>query len=159
MYTRPEDNGVSIVVGAPREAIEKVLGPLTQEQYEAHIMERSIPEGAMNVKVISDDDIPESREFRNAWVDATPDSKVNIDLAKAKDVKLEEMRALRKVLFEALDKKLIMAIEKGEDLDAIRAEKQALRDATNPLKALKVNGVDDERVLAQIRKLSALKGV
>lgn len=157
MYTRPEDNGVSIVIAAPKAAIEKVLGPLTQEQYEEHVLERSIPVGALNVKMISDEDLPADREFRNAWVDVTPDTKVNIDLSKAKDMKLAEMRAKRNKLLDEADKEFLLALEKGQDLTAIKARKQALRDLTNPLKNLKAEGVDDADVLRQIKALSAVE--
>ena len=158
MYTRPEDNGVSIVVAAPKEVIEKVLGPLTQEAYEQHVMERSIPEGALNVKLITDEDLPGDREFRDAWVDVTPDTKVNIDLTKAKALKLGELREKRNKLLEATDKDLIIALEKGQDLSLIKARKQALRDITDPLKALKAEGVDDQQALKQIKELSVLEG-
>lgn len=157
MYTRPEDNGVSIVVAAPKEAIEKVLGPLTQEQYEAHVLERSIPANAINVKRISDEDLPADREFRNAWADITPDTKVNIDLGKAKELKLAEMREKRNKLLEAADKDFMIALERGEDLTELKARKQALRDLTNGLKNLTATGVDDEKVLTQIKQLAKVE--
>jgi hypothetical protein len=156
MYTRPEDGGVSIVVAAPKEAIEKVLGPLTQEQYEAHVIERSIPEGAINVRAIEDDGIPVDREFRNAWVDVTPEAKVDIDLVKAKELKLAELRRARDVELAKLDKQFMIALERGEDLGAIKARKQELRDATDPLKALHVEGVNDDSVIARIKELAVL---
>lgn len=156
MYTRPEDNGVSIVIAVPKEDIERVLGPLTQTQYEAHIIERSIPDNALNVKLISEEDLPADRKFRNAWVDVTPDTKVNIDLARAKELKLEEMRQKRNVLLDKEDKNYMVALERGEDPDSIKSRKQALRDATNPLKALVVEGVDDPAVLAQIETLATI---
>lgn len=157
MYTRPEDNGVSIVIAVPKENIEKILGPMTQEQYEQHVRDASIPANALNVKVISDEDLPADREFRDAWVDVTPDTKVNIDLARAKDLKLKELRQRRNALLEAKDKDYMVALEKGEDLAPIQAKKQALRDITDPLKALVVSGVDDPAVLAQIKDLAILE--
>lgn len=154
MYTRPEDNGISIVIAAPKADLERVLGPLTQEQYEEHVLKRSIPENAINVKHISDEDIPANREFRSAWVDVTPDTKVNIDLGKAKEMKLAELRVRRNKLLEEADKEFLLALEKGQDLTAIKVRKQSLRDSTNPLKNLVAEGVDDLAVLQQIKTLS-----
>lgn len=157
MYTRPEDRGLSIVTAAPKADIEKVLGPLTQEQYEAHVMERSVPDGAINVKRITDENLPSTREFRDAWVDVTDDNNVNIDLAKAKEVKLAEVRAKRNAELEKLDKEFLVALEIGDALGPIKLRKQALRDSTEPLKALEVSGIDDEVVLDQIRVLGRLE--
>lgn len=157
MYTRPQDGGVNIVIAADKLAIEKVLGELTQEAYEAHILEKSIPEEAINVKLITDDDLPNNREFRNAWVDKTQDTKVNIDLEKAKELKLAELRSLRDEELVKLDQIFMIAFEKGEDLTEIKERKSFLRDATEPLKSLKVEGVDDEAVLNQIRELATLE--
>ena len=157
LYTRPDDGGVSIVVAVDKETIEQILGPLTPEQYEAHVRQVSVPAEAVNVKLITDEDIPDTREFRNAWVDVTPDTKVNIDLNKAKDLKLSEMRVKRNALLEAQDKAFLIALDKGDDLEAIRAKKQALRDVTTPLKQLVVEGVDDEKILEQIKLLSVVE--
>jgi len=157
MYTRPEDNGLSIVIAAPKEAIEKVLGPLTQEQYEAHVMERSIPADAINPRRITDDAIPANREFRNAWADITPEPVVDIDLVKAKDLKLMELRDKRNIELEKLDKEFMIALEQGRDLNVIKDKKQLLRDVTGPLKNLPVSGINDEEILDQIRALATLE--
>ncbi len=156
MYTRPEDNGVSIVIAAPKEAIERILGPLTQEQYEQHIIETSIPVNALKVKVITDSDLPPNREFRDAWEDITDDNKVNINLQKAKNIALERMRKQRNDALDLLDKTAIQALENGVGIEAIKIRKQALRDATEPLKALEVSGVNDPELINQIKLLSVL---
>lgn len=162
MYTRPEDRGVSIVTAAPKESIEKVLGPLTQEQYEAHVIERSIPEGALNVKHITDDNIPKTREFRNAWVDVTADNNVNIDVAKAKELKLAELREARNAKLAETDIELTRAMESGDvvKIEAVKNKRTLLRDATNELKGVAADGViDDVDMLNTIKQLSILKEV
>jgi biotin carboxylase len=160
MYTRPEDNGVSIVVAAPKEAIERVLGPLTQEQYEAHVMERSIPSNAINVKFITDENIPANREFRNAWVDITDDNNVNICCNKAKELKLEELRRVRNAKLAETDMEFTRAIE-SDDADlisAVKAKRTALRNATEALKAIEADGIiDDLELLELIRQKSILE--
>jgi hypothetical protein len=160
IYTRPDDHelgeGVSIVVAAAKHHLEQVLGKLTDEAYRAHVLERSIPEYAINMRPIEDSDFPESREFRNAWCDITPSSKVDIDLKKAKDIKLQHMRYYRDKKLEKLDKELMIASETGGDVEGIKTKKQALREATEPLKNLEVSGYNDEAVLQQIRELGTL---
>jgi hypothetical protein len=100
--------------------------------------------------------LPISREFRDAWVDVTPASTVDIDLAKAKEVQLSKLRAARDSELAKLDKELMIATELGTPTQVIKDQKQALRDVTEPLKALEIDGYNDEAVLQQIRILGNL---
>ena len=157
IYTTIE-GGVCVVVPAPKEAIEKVLGPLTQAEYEAHVLERSIPVDAINVRSIEDIDIPANREFRNAWCDVTPETTIDIDLGRAKDLKLKELRVIRDVALDKLDKEFMKALDIGDavELEKVRVKKQILRDFTNDLKALPAVGVNDTQVLDEIRYFGTL---
>lgn len=153
IYSKP-DGTITIVTPIVKSSIEKVLGPLTDEQYADHVISRSIPSDAINVRYIEDSDIPESREFRDAWTDITADSKIDICLEKAKEVKLKEMRLKRDKLLEEVDKEFIIALEKGEDTSEIKSRKQSLRDSTEGLKSLDVTGkVNDLTLLEEIKKL------
>jgi len=58
------------------------------------------------------------------------DMGIKIDIAKAKDITKDRLRAERKPLLEALDIEFIKAQEIGADTSAIVAEKQRLRDIT-----------------------------
>lgn len=136
IYTRPEDGGLSVIIPAPKEALEKVLGTLSPEEYAAHVLEKSVPEDAINIREVEDIDIPEDREFRNAWeVDA---DQIVINLIKAKDINLGRLRKERDGLLDAYDKLLARAIERGteQEVSNLKTKKQQLRDATEPLKAL-----------------------
>lgn len=156
IYTRT-DGGLSVVIPAPKSSIERMLGPLTDEEYELHVKTKSIPTDAINPRDVDDSDIPNNREFRNAWCDVTELSRIDIDCEKARDIKLVELRRKRITLLEEQDKLFMIAIEKEEDLTSIKAGKQRLRDITEPLKALDVYGkVNDETLLQQIRDLSCL---
>jgi len=136
IFTRPEDGGVSIVCPAPKSSIEQMVGSLTDEQYEALVMERSIPENAINVREIEDTDFPTVDGFRDAWEDGG--DKININLIKAKDINLGRLRQKRDSLLDTYDKLLARAMEIGteQEVDNLKTKKQQLRDATEPLKAL-----------------------
>lgn len=156
IYTRP-DGGLSVIVPATKKSLEKSLGSLTDAEYEAHVRERSIPDDAVTERSIKPEDMPVDREFRNAWCDVTPESRIDIDCTKAKDIQLEKMRRERDELFEPLDKEFMLALEKGQDTKAIAAKKEALRNATDPLKNLKTDGkFNDEAILNSIRTLGVI---
>lgn len=126
------------------------------------------PEAAI-AKMINKDDIvsfrevleiPADRTFRDAWCDVTREAKVDIDLKKAKEIKLKELREKRQPRLEVLDKEMLKALEDGDDAKKaeIKAAKQALRDITNPLKNLEVDGVNNNVLLQQIIELGKIDG-
>lgn len=57
-YSR-RDGGVSIIGAAPKAMVERLLGPLTNEAYEAHVR-KAIPSDAVDVIKLPDDweDVP-----------------------------------------------------------------------------------------------------
>jgi hypothetical protein len=64
------------------------------------------------------------------------DMGIIIDIAKAKDITKDRLRAERKPLLEAQDVEFIKAQEQGADTSAIVAEKQRLRDITNTVDSM-----------------------
>ena len=58
------------------------------------------------------------------------DMGIKIDIAKAKDITKDRLRAERKPLLEKQDILFMQAQEAGSDTSAIVAEKQRLRDIT-----------------------------
>jgi len=58
------------------------------------------------------------------------DMGIKIDIAKAKEITKDKLRAERKPLLEKLDVDFQRALETGADTTAIVAEKQRLRDIT-----------------------------
>lgn len=155
LYTRP-DGGISIVIPAPIEHLRRTRPKMTVEEYEARVRERSIPADAINVRDISDADLPSSREFRDAWCDITPESKIDIDCTKAKEIAIAQLRERRNAKLEATDKLYMQALEANDTtkLNELKTVRQQLRDATEPLKALDTLGkVNDETLLTQIRQL------
>ena len=61
---------------------------------------------------------------------------IKIDIAKAKDITKDRLRAERKPLLEAQDVAFQRALEEGADTTAIVAEKQRLRDITNQVDSM-----------------------
>ena len=59
-----------------------------------------------------------------------------LDIAKAKEITKEKLRADRKPLLEAQDVLFQRALETGADTTDIVAEKQRLRDITNDVDAM-----------------------
>tara|TARA_R100000773_G_scaffold22063_1_gene19573 strand:+ start:1002 stop:1235 length:234 start_codon:yes stop_codon:yes gene_type:complete len=61
---------------------------------------------------------------------------ITIDIAKAKEITKEKLRADRKPLLEAQDILFQRALETGADTTDIVTEKQKLRDITNDVDAM-----------------------
>ena len=61
---------------------------------------------------------------------------ITIDIAKAKEITKEKLRADRKPLLEAQDILFQRALETGADTTDIVTEKQRLRDITNDVDAM-----------------------
>ena len=79
------DGGVAIVHAAPKEHLERLFGPMTDAQYEAHVVERSIPKDAVDVTKLPDDwTPPDDRTFRDAW--KHDKGKITVDFEKAKKI-------------------------------------------------------------------------
>jgi hypothetical protein len=139
-YTNSE-GGTAIVVPAPKEAVEKVLGALTDEQYESYVRERSIPANAINVINVTEA-LP-SREFRNAWV--IQDKTIIHDLEKARSIQLDRIRIIRDKHMKMLDVNYMRAVEAKDDSaqEVVANHKQRLRDITEPLKIMALTSIDD----------------
>ena len=56
---------------------------------------------------------------------------ITIDIPKAKEIRKEQLRQVRKPLLEAQDVAYMRAQEAGEDTSSIVQKKQRLRDITN----------------------------
>lgn len=132
-----------VVHGAPKEMIEKTLGPLTDEQYKAHVWERSVPEDAINPVEVDESTIPNDREFRDAW---THDGKsFSHDLEKARAIQLSRIRIGRAEQLNSLD----VSYQRADELNdlgskkTIASQKQSLRDATNELKSMQLSSIED----------------
>jgi hypothetical protein len=138
-FTRP-DGGTTIVSAAPKEFLVEVIGKpnqfgmrtLSDEDYRDHVIERSIPADATNVIELPADWTPpdEDRAFRNAW--EISESKVGVNLAKARLVFRDKMRQARAPLLQKLDEDYLRADETGDTAQktTIASAKTTLRNVT-----------------------------
>ena len=86
---------------------------------------------AASWRIITDADIPESREFRNAWRD-NGSGKIAHDMVKVKGVHLGRLREARLPMFEQLDAEWMKATGQKDNkkADEVEAKRQKLRDIT-----------------------------
>lgn len=111
-------NGTLYIIDpAPKERLELVLGSLTDEEYEAHVWERSVPKDAINPQYA--DSLPEDWYFRDAW---KQNGKTGIvDMGKAKEIHMDKIRKARDKKLKELDVETMKGID-------VQDKKQVLRD-------------------------------
>jgi hypothetical protein len=101
-----------------------------------------------NPRIITYDDIPKDRVFRNAWTDEHPTPTVDVDIEKAKNIHMDRIRVIRNKELEATDKEFIKALSKGEDTTELTAKKQKLRDIPQDIEPTVSNCATVEELLA-----------
>lgn len=115
IYTN-ETGGVSICIPTGEIPIEEV-------------QRKDIPKEVQSY-IISSDLLPEAHnDFFNAWEQSY--GKVSVNLDKAKELTKERLRIEREPLLAAQDIAFQRALESGEDVSSIVAEKNRLRNITN----------------------------
>lgn len=91
------------------------------------VMEKDVPKGR-NARIINASDMPRDTDFYDAF-ELTP-TEIVVNLAKAKEITKNRLRAERAPLLAAQDVLFQRALESGADTSAIVAEKNRLRDIT-----------------------------
>ena len=77
----------------------------------------------------ADYQIPAERTFRDGWESNADTGVISVNMAKAKDIWRDKIRAAREEPLKALDTAYMKALESGSSTTQIVADKQALRDA------------------------------
>jgi hypothetical protein len=109
-----DNGGVSVTVPTGEISIEAVLA-------------KDCPKGAM---IVEQSALPNQyNDFFDCW--ELVDGKVEVSLAKAKEITKKRLRAEREPLLAAQDVAFQRALESGADTSAIVAEKNRLRDITS----------------------------
>jgi hypothetical protein len=106
-----------------------VKGNLTEEQALAVIARKDALPGE-TWRIAEEDQIPQDRTFRDAWTDDQPTDTVDIDMPKARAIRMHQLRHLRNERLKALDAESVKALESGTKAEqkAVAEKKQALRD-------------------------------
>lgn len=73
--------------------------------------------------------IPAERTFREGWEANADTGVISVNMAKAKEIWRDKIRAARVEPLAALDTAYMKALETGANTSSIIAQKQALRDA------------------------------
>lgn len=154
VYTRP-DGGLSVVVPT-RNTFQKINGQvvkkseaLTDAAIEQRAWER-LPADAINPRWVEDADIPQDRTFRNAWA-VDGGGRLVTDMPRARIIRQNQLREMRRQLLEKLDAAYMQADERGDAAlkAAIAARKQALRDITQHPEIAAAMTPDDLKKAAQ----------
>lgn len=129
-FTRP-DGGMSFILPAPKEHLERILGPLTEKAYWAHVYERNDWQlkDAVNVHECEHDELPHhDRDFRNAW--ETDGSRVSVSMPKARSIHMNRIRQARNAKLEVLDREYMKAVGRKQITlaDQIEAGRETLRN-------------------------------
>lgn len=114
-----QDGGVSVVFPAQ--------GYLSIEEVAA----KSVPQG-VDFRITDESNIPSDRAFRNAWTDSNDTDTVDVDMPKARDIHMNNIRTERNKKLSLLDLDYIRADEQSSSSlkASIAGQKQALRDLT-----------------------------
>jgi hypothetical protein len=145
-YTRASDGGVSVVY--PAININDPVGFNEDDAFERSL-KKDVPKDALNVMILSKDEIPFTREFRDAW--EINDGKIFEELEKSRDIKLEKVRREREILFKDADANFNRELEhlvsfmldaleenyasyRSDDILRAISQRQAIRDMTEPTK-------------------------
>ena len=91
------------------------------------VLEKDVPKGK-GARIVDQNSLPRDNDFYDAW--EMDDSSVTVNLAKAKEITKNRLRAERTPLLAAQDVLFQRALESGADTSAIVAEKNRLRDIT-----------------------------
>jgi hypothetical protein len=124
----PPSEALVIFPGANGEA--SVLVPaITDDLTIEAIIAKDVPAGRPH-RIIARGELP-TMEFFDAWIfcDDEEESAVRVDMAKAREVHRNRIRAARGSLLADLDVQFVRALEDGTPTAEIVAMKQALRDA------------------------------
>jgi len=89
--------------------------------------------------------VPTDRTFRGAW--SFNGNAVEVDMAAARDIHKDNLRAERKPRLEALDVAYMKALEAGTGAAEIAAQKATLRDITNDARLAAATTPDELKAL------------
>jgi len=149
LFERP-DGSTAIVFPAPQGRRKILLGYTTEkdpdtgaeykrpvyglepeETWYERVFARATPPDAVDVLDVEDEDLPwEHKDFIDAWVIDKTGRKPRVGMAKAREIHMNRIRAVRDEELKKLDTPYMLALERGltAEAQAIAQQKQRLRD-------------------------------
>lgn len=89
------------------------------------ILAKDIPEGK-SFETIENSEISSDRTYRDAW--KKNGAKIEINMAKARQIHMDRIREVRNKELDKSDKALVREMESGGNLTNLRVARQKLRD-------------------------------
>lgn len=104
------------------------------------VAQKDVPSG-LSYRIITKDKLPSDRLYRDAWTDDNPTDTVDVDMVKARKIKLEEIREKRNAKLIDLDYDYIKADEAASQAQKsqIIAKKNALRNLPATVNLANIN--------------------
>lgn len=131
------ENGIEQVITV--RGVEKVRDKIIEEVIQRfmtleEIIEKDVPKN-VEYRIVDISKIPSDRQFRNAWTDDFDTDTVDVDMNKARDIHMNNIRAARSKKFIELGfpNKLNPELEKTIISEEIRETLQVLRDISQNL--------------------------
>lgn len=128
-----ETGGVSVMSLAPGARLESVLQKLGKRGDQVHEVDA--------------DSLPPDDEYRNAW--KLTGGKVIHDMAKARDIRLKQIRDKRNADLAASDRDVVIQIESGGVSADLKKERQRLRDIPQTLGP----SIEQAKTVAELRQI------
>lgn len=102
----------------------------TEDEFIERLRPKVVPVDALDVRVVTETEIPADRTFRGAWM-LGPNG-IEHDMDKAREIQKNRLRELRSPLFEPIERAQRTALANGDLTTAKDMEEQlqALRDVT-----------------------------
>ncbi len=102
---------------------------ITADHYARFVQWKDIPQG-LDSRITDEANIPADRMFRNAWTDDNPTDTVDVDMSRARDIHMDNIRIERDKKLVLLEVDYIIADEQNDAVlkGEIAAQKQILRD-------------------------------
>jgi len=89
-----------------------------------------VPEG-LTYRVTDANNISSDRTFREAWKENNSGQTIDVDMAQAKVIQQDKIRAARDSQWPDLDRRYLSVQRDNLDLTALDAERQTLKDIPN----------------------------
>lgn len=117
------------VAGSKTRSLVPELDNSTDVEVLDWIIAKDVPDGREH-RIVDRANLPVDRYFRNAWTDDNNTDTVDVDMEKARNIQMTNIRKVRNEKLQALDIATMKALSLGDSEQAtdIESQKQVLRD-------------------------------